>query len=270
MRQASAPARGRSPAPPARRRSPRSTVLILLGLAAIAAFVLATLPAGLVMSRLQRYGVTADAVGGTIWSGHAQGLAARGAQLGDLQWSLRPAALLRGTVAGHARLTGTERRLEADFARAWSGRLTLEAARAEFSLASLAALRLPVGRNWRGQVVADLPHLELDGDWPVAATGTIDLHELASPPPRTARLGDFRLTFPGSGASADELKATVTQTEGPLLLDGLITLSRDRSFLLEGTLAPRGTPSADLAKLLQALGPPDARGRRPFSASGTY
>jgi hypothetical protein len=244
--------------------------LILLGLAAIAAFVLATLPAGLVMSRLQRFGVTADAVGGTIWSGHAQGLAARGAQLGDLQWSLRPAALLRGTLAGHALLIGTERRLEADFARAWSGRLTLEAARAELSLASLAALGLPVGRNWRGQVVADLTHLELEGSWPVAAIGTIDLHELTSPPPRTAALGDFRLTVPAPAAAAGQLKAMVTQTAGPLLFDGLITLSKDRTFLLEGTLAPRGTPPADLARLLEALGPPDARGRRPFSVSGTY
>jgi general secretion pathway protein N len=260
----------RRPASPACRRSRWPTALILLGLAAIVAFVLATLPAGLVMGRLQARGVTADAVGGTIWSGRAQGLTARGAQLGDLQWSLRPAALLRGMLAGHARLSGAERRLEADFARAWSGRLTLEAARAEFSLSSLAALGLPLARNWRGRVVADLPNLELDGDWPVAATGTIDLRELASPSPRTAMLGDFRLTFPARAASADELKATVTQTEGPLLLDGLITLSRDRSFLLEGTLAPRGTPSADLTKLLQALGPPDARGRRPFSVSGTY
>lgn len=260
----------RASAPPARRRSWRPTALILLGLAAIAAFVLATLPASLVVSRLQRHGITADAVGGTIWSGRAQGLAARGAQLGDLQWSLRPAALLRGTLAGRAQLTGTERTLEANFARAWSGRLTLDAARAEVSLASLAALGLPVTRHWRGRIVADLPHLELDGDWPVAATGTIDLHELTSPPPRTAVLGDFRLTLPAPAASADEVKATVTQTAGPLLLDGLITLSKDRSFLLEGTLAPRGTPPADLARLLQALGPPDARGRRPFSVSGTY
>jgi hypothetical protein len=190
LRQARAPARGRSPAPPARRRSWRPTTLILLGLAAVAAFVLATLPAGIVMSRLQAYGVTADAVGGTIWSGSAQGLVARGAQLGDLRWSLRPASLLRGRLAGHARLTGAERRLEADFARAWSGRLTLEAASAELSLTSLAALGVPVARNWRGRVVADLAHLELDGDWPVAATGTIDLHELASPPPRAALLGD--------------------------------------------------------------------------------
>jgi general secretion pathway protein N len=264
-----ATARGRPPAPPARRRS-RSTALILLGLLAIAAFVLATLPAGIVISRLQAHGVTADAVSGTIWSGHAQGLVARGAQLGDLQWSLRPASLLRGRLAGHARLMGTEHRLEADFARAWSGRLTVEAANAEFSLASLAALGVPVGRNWRGRLVADVSRLELDGDWPVAATGTIDLHELASPPPRTALLGDYRLTFPAPAAAADELKATVTQTEGPLLLDGVITLSRDRSFLLEGTVAPRGAPSPDLARLLQALGPPDARGRRPFSVSGTY
>ena len=66
------------------------------------------------------------------------------------------------------------------------------------------------------------------------------------------------------------LKAAITQTDGPLLLDGELTLGRDRSFKLEGRLAPRGTAPPDLANLLQALGPPDARGRRPFSMSGTF
>ena len=233
-------------------------------------FVIATLPAGVAVGRLARYGVTADAVGGTVWSGRAQGLAARGKYLGDLQWSLRPGALLRGTLAGHAVLVATNGRIESDFARAWSGRLQLESARADMSLASLTALGVPFARNWRGQIAADLSSLVLEDDWPVAAVGTIDVRELTAPPPRSTSLGGYRLTFPGSPGTADSLEAVITQTDGPLLLDGELTLGRDRSFKLEGRLAPRGTPPADLANLLRALGPPDARGRRPFSASGTF
>lgn len=260
----------RSTTPPARRRSRRPTLLIFLGLLAVAVFVIATLPAGVVVSRLQRYGVATDAVGGTVWSGRAQGLAARGNYLGDLQWSLRPSALLRGTLAGHAVLTATDGRIETDFARAWSGRVRLESARADLSLGSLAALGVPVTRNWRGRVAADLSKLELDADWPIAAAGTIDVSDLTAPPPRNARLGGYRLTFTESDGAGEPLKAAITQTDGPLLLDGELTLGRDRSFKLEGRLAPRGTVPPDLANLLQALGPPDARGRRPFSMSGTF
>jgi len=258
----------RSKAPPPRRRSRRAATLVVLGLVAVAVFVLATLPAGLAIARLDRFGVTADAVGGTIWSGSAQGLAARGMRIGDVQWSLRPAALLRGALAGHALLVTTDGRVETDFARAWSGRLRLESARADMPLQTLAAAGVPIARNWRGRILADLAHLELDRDWPVSASGTVDVRDLTSAPPRTAALGGYRLTFPES--ATDRLDATITQIDGPLLIDGVLTLKPDRSFELEGKVAPRGTPAPDIANLLRALGPPDARGRRPFSVAGTF
>ena len=256
--------------PPVRRKSRRPTILIVLGLLAVAIFVLATLPAGIVAGRLERHGVTVDAVGGTIWSGRARGVAARGAHVGDLQWTLRPMALLRGALAGHAVVVGKDARIETDFSRTWAGRLQLESARADLSFAALAALGVPVARNWRGRIAADLSSLVLEADWPVAALGTIDVRDLTGPPPRSTKLGDYRLTFGEPQGAADNLTATVAQTEGPLLLDGELSLGRDRSFHLEGRVAPRGTPSQDLAYLLQALGPPDAGGRRPFSASGTF
>ena len=49
-----------------------------------------------------------------------------------------------------------------------------------------------------------------------------------------------------------------------------LTLGRDRSFLLEGTLAPRGSSPPELARSLALLGPADAGGRRPVSVSGTF
>lgn len=260
----------KSTPPPPRGRPRRLALLIVIGLLAIAGFVIATLPAGVVMGRLEGHGISADAVGGTIWAGRVQGLVARGTHVGDLQWVLRPLDLLRGTLAGHAIMVGTDGRIETDFARAWSGQLKLQVARADLSLASLAALGVPAARNWRGRIAADLPSLTLERDWPVAAVGTIDVIDLTGAPPRNTSLGDFRVTFPPSPSSSEGLIGTVTQTDGPLLLDGELTLRRDRSFSLQGRLAPRGTPSRDLAYVLQALGPADASGRRPFGVSGTF
>jgi hypothetical protein len=150
-------------------------------------FVVATLPASVVVGRLGRYGVTADAVGGTVWSGRAQGLAARGKHLGDLQWSLRPAALLRGTLGGHAVLVAPDGRIETDFARAWSGQLELRSARADMSLAALTALGVSFTRNWRGQVAADLSSLVLEGDWPVRGGGHRSTCAISRRPRRAAR-----------------------------------------------------------------------------------
>ena len=63
----------------------------------------------------------------------------------------------------------------------WSGQLQLQSARADMSLAALTALGVSFTRNWRGQVAADLSTLVLEGDWPVAAVGTIDVRDLTAP-----------------------------------------------------------------------------------------
>lgn len=233
-------------------------------------FVLATLPAGVLVSRLERYGIQADAVGGSIWSGRVQGLTARGALIGDARWTLSPVAMLRGALAGHAVLVTGQGHVETDFERSWSGLLRFSQLKADLPLDALAALRLPMGRGWRGQLTADLDRLELDEQWPVSAAGVVELHELVAAPPSSAALGSFRLAVAEQAPATDGLRASLTQTDGPLLLDGNLRLGPDRSFLLEGRLAPRGTPTRELAGLLQALGPPEADGRRPFSVSGTF
>jgi hypothetical protein len=237
---------------------------------AVAIFVVATLPAGVVIGRLDGYGIGADAVGGTVWSGRAQGLAVRGNHLGDLTWSLQSLPLLRGTLAGHVTLTAPDGRIETDFARALSGRVELGATRGDLPLDALAKLGVPFGRNWRGRIITDLSRVVLVDDWPIAAAGIIDVRELTAPPPRNTSLGGYRLSFTEGPDAAPELRAAITQTDGPLLIDGELTLSPDRSFRLDGRVAPRGTPSPELANVLRALGPPDPRGRRPISASGTF
>jgi hypothetical protein len=247
----------------------RKTTLIALGVGAVAIFVLATLPAGIVTGPLERLGVGTTAVGGTVWSGQAQGLSVDGTVIGDLRWSLRPLDLLRGRLAGHAQLARLDGAAETDFERSWSGRLRLESTRADLPLEALAPFRLGIPSNWRGRVSAEFAELLIEGGWPVSARGTLDLRQLVAPPPRAAALGSFRLDFPGEAAAAETLRAGITQTEGPLTVDGELSLGKDRSFLIEGSVAPRGPPAPDLANALAMLGPPDANNRRPFSIAGT-
>jgi hypothetical protein len=98
------------------------------------------------------------------------------------------------------------------------------------------------------------------------------MNALVAPPPRNAVVGSFRVVMPdpqGAAAAGDTLAARVADKGGPFSVDARLTLSRDRSFLLEGTLAPRGSVPPELERSLQLLGPADATGRRPFSVSGT-
>jgi hypothetical protein len=47
-------------------------------------------------------------------------------------------------------------------------------------------------------------------------------------------------------------------------------MTPEPGFLLDGKVATRASVTADLARQLQILGPPDAHGRRSFSIANTF
>ena len=86
----------------------RYGLLIALGVLALLAFVLATLPASVVGGQLARQGIQATSYTGSVWTGTATGLAWRGVPLGQVEWHITPVTLLHGRVAGQAHLTRDE------------------------------------------------------------------------------------------------------------------------------------------------------------------
>jgi hypothetical protein len=245
--------------------------LIALGLGALVLFFLFTLPAKLIGDRLGRHGVQASAFYGSVWSGEAHGLTSKGAYLGDLKWSISPLELIRARLAGHLVLTRSDGSVETDFDARLSGDLRLHSARLRLPLAAFDSLPLGLPRGWKGQLTGDIDELVIRDQWPAVLRGTLDLDGLVTPPPRNAGVGSYRLIMPDPAMPGDneELSALVADKEGPLGVDARLTLSPDRSFLLEGTLAPRGGTPPELEKSLRLLGPADAAGRREFSVGGT-
>jgi hypothetical protein len=126
-------------------------------------------------------------------------------------------------------------------------------------------------RGWNGRVSARFESLVLEDGWPVAARGTLALKDLAAPASRGGRIGSYELVFPGvTPPAADGLQARLTDTDGPLSVLGELSLGRDRSFDLQGSVAKRGTERTPFDQAIQLLGSPDESGRRPFGVSGTF
>ena len=247
-------------------------LLIALGIVALLAFAIVTLPSGLFAERLQRQGLTAVAFTGSIWSGAASGLAWRGAVLGDLRWRVAPLQLFRGRLGAHLLLTRPDGRIESDIAATLAGSLQLAGTRVDLPVEALSVLPVGLPKGWRGQVHAEFAELELAKGWPVAVRGTIDMDGLVAPPPRNASIGSYHAVLPDPKSQAEPgtgISARVIDKEGPFAVDGRLTLSPDRSFLLEGTLAPRGDTPPALRRSLELLGPADSEGRRQFGVSGT-
>jgi general secretion pathway protein N len=246
--------------------------LIAVGLAAALGIALATLPAKILAGQLTRLGLESGGLAGTVWSGHARNLAWRSAPLGDVHWSFTPRDLLRGRIGVNLQLTRLDGSATTHLSVGPGGELRLADTQANLPVEMLSALPLGMPRNWRGRLSGQFEEIVLAGGWPTTLRGTLDMDGLIAPPPRNISIGSYRVVMPdpqATGTTAGQLTARVTDKEGPFSFDGRFTLGADRSFLLEGSLAPRGNTPPSLVRSLQLLGPPDANGRRPVSVSGT-
>jgi len=246
--------------------------LLGVGLVAVLAIAVATLPASLLGGVLTRVGLQAASLSGSVWRGSARGLAWQSAHLGDAQWSVSPASLLKGRVAGELSLVRPDGSLHTRFSASFGGELRLSGTQGDLPVEALSLLPIGMPRGWRGRVSGQLEELVLSGGRPTALKGTLDMDGLVAPPPRSTSIGSYHIVIPdpqAASAGAGALTARVNDKEGPFSFDGRFTLEADRSFLLEGTLAPRGTTPPALVRSLELLGPADASGRRPVSVSGT-
>jgi len=238
-----------------------------LGVLAYVVFALVTLPASVVIPRVQPQGVTLAGLDGSVWNGSAEVLQVGGIHAGSIEWDLHVLQLFGLRAAADIKLKRTDGFAQGGVS-VGKQRVELDNFSASLPLNLLPPQFAPGG--WTGSVNARLADLTLADGWPVSADGTIDIVNLTGPARRPANLGSFQVKFPVQSNEANTLVGSVNDVEGPLRIAGKIQLkSTDRSYLLEGLVATKPDAPAELARTLEFLGPPDTEGRRPFSLSGT-
>jgi general secretion pathway protein N len=242
--------------------------LLTLGIAAYVAFAVVTLPAGVVLPRLESSGISTDGVSGTIWKGHAQVLRVSGAQLGSVRWDLHTLALFTGRLVADLELKRTDGFAKTLLAMTPSGRLTFDDLTASLPLSILPPNANRAG--YTGTLNLKFAALMIEDSWPARADGSLEMIDLTGPAQRPANLGSFKVVFPPDAAAGDTLAGALTDLGGPVELKGTVQLKKaGRSYIIEGLIKTRGDAPQNLAKALEYLGPPDAEGRRPFSIAGT-
>ena len=232
--------------------------MIVIGLAAAIAAVLATLPASLV-THLLPAAVQAEDFSGSLWHGSAGRIRVNAREAGALEWRLHPAALVGLTVAAELHWVKVGFVIDAAVSVDRHG----FAARDIRGGGPIADLReLGVAAGWRGN--ADIHLGELRGDFsaPLFAAGDIKVANLASAQLADgADLGSYDLRFPQqSGGGDGSLTAQLTDTGGPLEVQTTINYSaKARSAILSGFVRARPDAPPALLSQLQSL----SRGRDP-------
>ncbi|MGH8302018.1 MAG: type II secretion system protein N [Steroidobacteraceae bacterium] len=244
----------------------RTITVIILGVVAFAAIVLARLPASWLLPG-SGASFSCASVEGSIWSGYCGGLKVNGAALGDLAWRLRPSRLLLGRLAAHIDIEHpptTSARGDVEIglggtvvARNLTASLPLDPTLLPGMPSTLSGtlhLDLSLARVTKKGVVSKLK-------------GRIEADDLIDRSGYVTPLGSFAVTFPGG---TPEPTGDLQDLGGPLAVSGKLVLTPQPGYALSGDVTPRASANQALVNTIEFLGSPDAQGRRQFALSGTY
>ncbi|SEP95812.1 general secretion pathway protein N [Ectothiorhodospira magna] len=244
-----------------------------LGVMAYLICLLLTLPASLAWQWLDDRGkvpehVELAGISGTFWQGQARQVRVNGLMLSDLQWQVRPLALLRGELRLDVRLQLAGGKATARLGIQPSG-LGVQNLRADLPAAALAEAGLNVPLIVQGRVLADIAHLELDWQGRFGqATGVVGWLNAAMGLPEPLPLGDLRVTL--RATEAGHLQAVVQDQGGPLFAEGTAALTPDGAYQVHLRLGTREGARQELSQALGFLGRPDREGRIPLNLSGRF
>jgi len=235
---------------------------LLLGTAAYAVFLAATLPATIIAPRAAQASqgkVQLANVAGTLWNGSARAEVATPGlafTLDEIRWRFLPARLLAGRIAFavEARVAKLEARLEA--ARGplqWSVR-DLSAGGDAGALGAL----FPIVSAWQpaGAITIEAAHLTWDGRQ-ATGTATAEWRDAALALSAARPLGSWRAQADAEGAA---VKVTLATTQGPLRLAGTGTLPLPGRFTFTGEARAEPGRERELEALLALVGPRRADG----------
>ena len=242
-------------------------LIAVLFLAAYLVFLLAKLPASLVVRYLPLPPlVQLEGVSGTLWSGQVARLQYASESLTQLRWELNGWSLLRfalrcpcalaSAAASTGRGSGLERR------RLWPRH---HPQRAGPWLLARVPMQLPVPVTVAGQLQLKLDQVAQGNPWCDNLYGNLYWYGADADTPRQAGVGDpeIKLTCIDS-----RLVAELKQGSEAVQVQGKLELQANRQYLFQGTLKPGPELPEQMKQGLPFLGQPDGQGRFPLRYQG--
>jgi len=236
---------------------------IVAGLLVFLVILLFTFPAHVAYRWFAPPDVQLSGISGSVWSGSAtEGLAA-GAYLRDIDWRMRPAALLTGKLAFTASASPGAGTMTTDIAVGIDSSLTLSNLQGNLPLDLVHQAFQQSGTS--GDLTLKFESLVIKNGLPVEANGSVTIANFYAPDLSAGRLGDYRADFTTTDSG---VSGSVDDTSGVLDIAGVITLSPDRSYSLIGEVATRPGAPPSIEQQLRFLGSPNELGFRPFRFEG--
>ncbi len=232
--------------------------IVVIGLAAVLGVVIAALPASIVTHFLPP-SVHADDFSGSLWHGSAGSINVNARPAGALEWRLHPASLLGLALAADLHWVKVGFVIDAAVTLDRRG-FTAQDVKGGGPIEDLQDLGVAPG--WHGAAAVDLRKVKGDFTKPLAASGEIQVSNLASAQfAAGADLGGYALRLAQDAVGADgNVSAELSDTGGPVDLQAVIHYSAaERTATLSGSLRERPDAPAALRSQIDNLAQIHAR-----------
>ena len=210
---------------------------LVIALAVYLLALLATIPAQLFTGIINRSlpGVTVTGLEGSIWNGRIGRLYLRGTSLEGVEWHLQPWALLLGRLQVGLEYADQRNRIELSLAHGFTGSNQVRGLDGQVQadwLQAMTPYSIPV---FKGLLQFDDVSLSLDGQVPVAASGSLQWRGAAVDMGQTIDLGQLLVEF---SEPEDKVQARVTETSGRLDGEARFMVAEDGAYRIEASLKP--------------------------------
>lgn len=237
--------------------------LIIIGAAVFVSGVVVLFPARVAYSVLAPDAVRLSGLSGTVWNGSAAEGEIAGLYLRDFRWRLHPFQLLLGRLGVDVQVSPAGGFLETAASLSPGGTVTLTDLEAGIAIEALQGVLPTPGIE--GNVRLLFSTLEIRDGFPSAADGVVEVFALVARGLSPAPIGDFRAELT---TGEDAITGSIEDIGGVLDVAGSLRLGTDRSYALNGLVAPTPQASPAIVDQLQFLGPANERGQRPFRLEG--
>jgi general secretion pathway protein N len=203
--------------------------LIILGLAIFFAVLLTTFPARVAYNWFAPADLQLAGIAGSVWNGSAAEAKAGGAYVRNVTWKFSPASLLSGRIGFETTSNPASGTMRVEIAISPGGALLLSDLSGQLPLDLLHPTLQQNGI--RGDLALDFDSIFIENGTPVAAEGSLTIHDFFVPDLSASRIGDFRADFQ---TGDDVVVGSVEDISGVLDVAGTISLNADRSYAFVG------------------------------------
>lgn len=235
---------------------------VILGITAYFIFLITSIPASQGIQWIQNFFpqelVQISQPKGTIWSGSADRITVHQVQFDNVNWEIRPLALLTGKLRLSIDINNSKHKASATFDFNRQGLVSVENLNGDIPANLLSQLPYAKNTSPSGSLTLAINAIHFsDTSLPTEADGEIIWHNAGLSSPFSLSIGTLLIKLESQD---EDIQIHIKDQDAQIKVDTTIVLGKDGNYKIQGELTPKPNTDQKLTSTLTLLGKKDLRG----------